>query len=443
MAATIAHRPVAEFSAIHAWPAQALRDSFPSMKPTLARIGILLLALATLGKADASGDFLNKLANRPGLVHEDPHQPFLQELSFNGRVHWQYARVFGNTETAGGTRDSFDYGNRGEMRRIYFGPTIRFLDVFRLKAEANWVLDEKYRGGDRDFGYQSLFEAYLAVDLKRLLDLERVDGLTLSYGLLEMKFTEEHMTSSKDLMTVERSMLDAWLLPGVPVPANPTGVWLEWKQGPDKFSGGIFSTSHSREFARWEDGTGHWLTWQRDLTASIDLELAEMAVNFMWNNSEATDEQAMNYDWAATAWGRFGEDRWGLRGTFILGENRLPGIRGGTFGGIDLLATWWLEPKRWQLAVRSEIAAASESEGLRLANRYTRVAGEPDNENLPALANGRGDRHLSLYTGLTWFIHHPNLRLMAGVEWERMERGDLEQTVYDGTTCWFAARMFF
>jgi len=413
------------------------------MKTTMARISILSLALAISCTADIAGDFLDSLASRPGLVHEDPDHPFLQELSFNGRIHWQYAHVFGETETAGGSRNSFDYANRGEIRRLYFGPTIRFLDVFRLKAEANWVLDENYRGGDRDFGYQSLFEGYLTVDIKRLFDLRSVDALTLGYGLLEMKFTEEHMTSSKDIMTVERSMLDTWLLPGVPSPANPTGVWLEWKQGPNKFSAGVFSTSHSRELARWDDGTGHWLTWQRDLTGSIDLELAEMAVNFIWNDTETQDEQATNYDWAATAWGRFGEDRWSLRGTLILGENRLTDIRGGTFGGVDLLATWWLEPERWQFALRSEIAASSEPEGLRLASRYARIAGEPANENLPALASGRGDRHFSLYAGLTWFIHHPNLRFMAGVEWNRMERSDLHQTVYDGTTCWLAARMFF
>ena len=413
------------------------------MNTTMARISLLSLALTAAAPANHAGDFLDTIANRPGLLHEDPNHPFIQEFSLNGRIHWQFAHVIGESETHGGSRNSFDYSNRGEMRRLYFGPSIRFLDVFSIKAEANWVLDEQPRGGNRDYGYQSLFEGYLTLDLKKLLDLQSVDALTIGYGLLEMKFTEEHMTSSKDLMTVERTMLDSWLLPGVPSPANPTGVWLEWKQGPNKISGGIFSTTHSRELARWNDGTGQWITWQHDLSGNIDLDLAEMAVNFLWNNTETTDEQAMNCDWAATAWGRFGHDRWSLRGTLILGENRLTDIRGGTFGGVDLLATWWLDPQRWQLAIRSEIAASSEPEGLRLSSRYARIAGDPANENLPALANGRGDRHYSLYAGLTWFIHHPNLRLMAGVEWERMERSDLNQTVYDGTTCWLAARLFF
>jgi hypothetical protein len=102
-----------------------------------------------------------------------------------------------------------------------------------------------------------------------------------------------------------------------------------------------------------------------------------------------------------------------------------------------------LVPERWQLALRGEVAVAEEAEGLRLASRYARIAGEAANENLPALASGRGDRHYSIYGGVTWFAHHPNLRLMAGVEWERMEQSDSGQAVYDGVTTWLAARVFF
>ena len=88
-------------------------------------------------------------------------------------------------------------------------------------------------------------------------------------------------------------------------------------------------------------------------------------------------------------------------------------------------------------------ALAGEPEGLRLAGRYARIAGEPANEDIPALAEGRGDRHVSLYAGVTWFAHHPNLRVMAGIEWERMERSDRGQVVYEGITPWLAARIFF
>lgn len=412
----------------------------PEMNGMRWMIGVCWVATLLPVRA---GDFLEFLGSRPGVVHEDAEHPWLQELVFTGRVHWQYAGVFGRSEAADGSEESFEYGSRGEFRRVYFGPTIRFLEVFRAKVEANWVSDAKPRNGDRDFGYQSLFEGYLTVDLKGLLDWHRVDGFSVGYGVLEMKFTEEHMTSSRDLMTVERAMLDSWLLPGVPSPQNPTGVWFEWKQGRQQVSGGVLSTSASRELAGWDDGTVQWLTWRRDMTDLAGSELAEMSANFSWNDTGEEDAQAVNYDWAATLWGRLGEGRWSLRGTLIGGENRLGGEPGGRFGGVDLLATWWLVPERWQLALRCEVALAGEPEGLRLAGRYARIAGEPANEDIPALAEGRGDRHVSLYAGVTWFAHHPNLRVMAGIEWERMERSDRRQVVYEGITPWLAARIFF
>ena len=395
------------------------------------------------GNGFAEADLATWLDSKPGTLHADPDHPWLLELTFNPRFHWQYAWVSGRSGN-GATAREFWYENGGEVRRFYFGPTLRFLDIFTLKADANLVSDESPAGGDLKFGYDSMFELYLTADLSRFLGLPPADSFKLSYGRREQQLTEEHSTSSRDIHTVERSMLDAYILPGVPVPANPTGVWADWKSGANTLSGGILSTDHGSELSDWGDGRLYWLTWRRDLTGITGTEMAEVALNFVSNDTGRDEQQAVPYRHAATAWARLGDGPWSIRGSLIYGENRSadPG-RGGVFGGIDILPTWWLVPERLQFAARAEYAVAAEAEGLRLASRYARIAGDPDNEDLPALAGGRGDRHYSLYAGLNWFFVHPHLKLMTGLEWERMENSATAATVYDGFTGWMAMRVHF
>jgi hypothetical protein len=384
------------------------------------------------------------LKSKPGNLYANADNPWIQDVTFNTRFHWQYAMVDGKSETPAGTRE-FSYKNNGEVRRFYFGPTIRFLDAFTLKAEANMVADDKPRGGDRDFGYDSMFELYLTADLKKLIDPPFLDGLTLSYGKYEQRYTEEHMTSSRDIYTLERSMLDSWLLPGAPLPANPTGLWFEAKKGPHTLSAGVFSTDHGTELSDWGDGRAYWITYRHDLAKRTGLDMTEVSANLIWNDTEADDQQAVNYDWASTLWGRIGDGRWSLRGSLIYGENRLDTPdRGGHFGGIDLLPTYWIVEDKLMFAMRGEVAFASEAEGLRLATRYARIAGETANENIPELSSGRGDRHYSLYAGLNYhYCSNLANKIIIGVEWERMDNSETNLTVYDGITTWVAFRTAF
>ncbi len=386
------------------------------------------------------------LASKPGNLYSNPQNPWLQDINFNTRFHWQYAMIDGFSDDAvTGERNNFSYRNRGEIRRFYFGPTIKFLDAFTLKAEANMVSDDKFRGEERKLGYDSIFELYLTADLKKLIEIPHLDGLTLSYGRYEQKYTEEHMTSSRDIYTAERSMLDTWLLPGVPLPNNPTGVWFDAKKGTHTLSAGVFSTDHSPEFSNWDDGRGYWITYRQDLTRMTGLEMTEVSANFIWNDTDASDQQALNYDWASTLWARIGQDRWSLRGSLIHGANRsdAPG-QGGHFSGIDLLPTYWLVKDRLMFAMRGEYALANESQGLRLSSRYGRAAGEPANENLPSLAAGRGDIHYSLYAGLNYhYCGTLSNKVMLGVEWERMENSETNLTPYEGVTWWLAYRTAF
>lgn len=404
------------------------------------------IAIAGSAAAPAGSSICDWLDSKPGNLFANPKNPWVQDLNFNTRFHWQYALVDGfSDDPVAGTRNDFSYQNRGEIRRFYFGPTIKFLNLFTLKAEANMARDDAFRGEDRKYGYESMFEFYLTTDVKKLLDVAPLDALTLSYGKYEQRYTEEHMTSSRDLYTAERSMLDTWILPGAPIPDNPTGIWFEAKKNHHTFSGGMFSTDHGTELSDWDDGRGYWITYRQDVTRLTGLEMSEVSANYIWNDTETGDQQALNYDWASTVWGRLGEGRWALRGSLIYGANRSDvANRGGYFGGVDFLPTYWIVQDRLMFAVRGEYAYATESEGLRLSSRYARIAGAAANENLPSLAGGRGDIHYSLYAGLNYhYCGNLANKILVGVEWERMENSVTNTASYEGITWWMGFRTAF
>jgi hypothetical protein len=144
------------------WNATAMR--VPFLKPLL--LTGTLWAVPACGFAEA--DLATWLASKPGTLHAAPDHPWLQEVTFNTRLHWQYAWVSGHSDG-----NEFWYENGGEFRRFYFGPTVRFLDLFTLKADANLVADESPGGGDLKFGYDSMFELFLTADLSRFIDSAR------------------------------------------------------------------------------------------------------------------------------------------------------------------------------------------------------------------------------------------------------------------------------
>jgi hypothetical protein len=100
-------------------------------------------------------------------------------------------------------------------------------------------------------------------------------------------------------------------------------------------------------------------------------------------------------------------------------------------------------PEKLQFAARAEYAVAAEAEGPAPRLALCPDRRELENEDLPALARGRGDRHASFYAGLNWFIVHPHLKWMTGIEWERLENSATGTTVYDGITGWLAMRVYF
>jgi phosphate-selective porin OprO/OprP len=57
------------------------------------------------------------------------------------------------------------------------------------------------------------------------------------------------------------------------------------------------------------------------------------------------------------------------------------------------------------------------------------------------LAGGRGDVHHSFYGGLNYYLCGHNMKVMAGLQYDDMERDD--ESIYEGWTTYVGFRTFF
>ena len=74
-----------------------------------------------VSEPEPCGDWCDTLKNI-GTVYKDKENPFIQEVKFFGRAHYQW----GHTDGERGRVD-FD-GKGGELRRLRFGTSVKFLN---------------------------------------------------------------------------------------------------------------------------------------------------------------------------------------------------------------------------------------------------------------------------------------------------------------------------
>jgi len=364
-------------------------------------------------------------------------EPWLWDLKMFGRLQWQAARVDG----VDSNHDDFNYGTT-EVRRVYLGGQAKFLQYFGIKGRGVLARDRRPSGGDLDWQYTQLWDLGFSFDLGKSLRAGDLEALALWYGKQQLNISDEWHVSSRYLKTIERSAIANKVWPFTSRFANPTGGWLEARRGRWSATLGLFSTTHSTEFAPWQDGVlcygettlidpdgGRWRPTRWNLAG------------FYQDVDSADERLSAGIRWTGSLAALFEGERWQCRANLILGDNgeRDNPDREGFFGGVVILPSWWLVPGKLEAAGRYQFQGAGEPEGIRLWSRYARraeaAAGEID------IAGGRGDRHNSLYAGLNYYLCSENLKVMGGVQYDDISSEGSH--VYSGWTSMVAVRTFF
>jgi hypothetical protein len=373
-------------------------------------------------------DFCTWLSSKPGTIYKDSKNPWISEISFNGRFHMNFAHIDG--EGFDGSDFSEDYA---EYRRFRLGGKIGFLNYFSFKGAVDLVEDGRPGGEDLDWGYSQWDEAVFSFDMKKAFSLP-INKLALNYGRIKWHGGLEARTSSNELLTVERSALSNKVYQS----ARPTAITVTGTEGSLTFAAGIASTDANSPagrdnvegFGTWNEGLQYFV--ETIYQANDDLRLGW---EFLYNDANENDDSLLGYKWATTLSAEYSIGQGGVNVEGFYGDNGDEEIgqtnadRRGNFYGLVVTPYYWIVPAKLQAVVQYMYAGAEEDEGIRTNSRYFRASTNDGDVN-----SGRGDELHTLYTGLNWHICGDNLKLQAGVEYTNLsadtDNGEADALTY-------------
>lgn len=367
------------------------------------------VTVVPVSEPEPCGDWCDTLKNI-GTVYEDKENPFIQEVKFFGRAHYQWGQTDGEIGGA-----DFD-GNGDELRRLRFGTSVKFLNAFKLTARANYE-----NGGFRDTSirYSGFDELNLAYSVG---DVAGFEDVKVGYGRYKVAFGGEESYSSKKIKTVERSNLNNFYAPD-----RATGVKIEAEKNDIDFTLGVFSTEEDRDaLAGWDGGIAY--------LAGMALEVADgdLSLDVLYNDSTAAEDDVLGYEWAATATYETEVGGFDLFTNATYGETH----DGDNVYGVVIMPSKELIEDKLEAVVRYQWARSSGDDLLRPQSRNVRNVSRNDIDlNVPF-----GDENHTIYGGLNYFLCDHNAKLMTGVEYETVDGGATDS---DATTFWLAARMYF
>ena len=331
-------------------------------------------------------------------LYSDSDSLLVNDLKLVGRYQWQYADL---------NSDQGDWSD-SESRRFRLGTEAKvFGDDWKLKAEIN-VND--------DFSpfYKSLEEAYIKY--------QGNDSFNITIGKQKPSWSYEWSTSSRKILTFERSLLVNQLSPKKTTGISASGSVENWN-----YILGIYNGNIDEEFGDFDDsGEFALASIGYDYSKGTDFDKAAWRLDLL-HNRDQTNNAAKPYKNSISLNHSLSQ------GAITLNTDL---IHAGGYSddayGIVLLPTYDISDKL-QLVARYTYAS-SDGDGLRAQKRYERKASLTD--------SGYGEDYQSYYLGLNYYINDHKLKLMTGIEYADMNGGN-DGGDYSGWTLFSGLRLYF
>jgi phosphate-selective porin OprO/OprP len=358
------------------------------MKPTLLGAWLPLLILVSTVhpgalRAQDEPSTYDKIWGLAQWYEGDEDSP-VQRVEFRGRFQYEYARV-----TDGATHDEWN------VRRLRLGVRSRLLNGLTIHVEA------EFNPQERDPFFLRLTDARVAWSSTPTF------GLTV--GKQSSPFMNEGATSSKELLTIDRSNLanNMWFtqeyMPGVTV----SGEAANWSY----FAGLYSSGTANREFGEFDGSAYALFGLGYDFAESLGVDQALVTGNYVYQDPDPKNTFTRQLEHVGSLNFRVEDARWGIRGDVSAAQ--------GYLGQSDLWGTMMMPfvniTPALQLVARHTYVESEDENGVRLA-RY---------EN--QLVSGRGDRYQEVYLGANYYLYGHNLKLQGGVQF-----GDMSDAADDG-----------
>jgi len=327
------------------------------------------------------------------MLYENDENKIIQSLAFTGRFQLDYARV------------DADQGNLDEwnVRRFRLGGKAEFFHQLTLHIEADLDPQEGQT-------YQRVTDAYLAWTPSKSAEL--------TVGKQSAAFTMDGQTSSKKLLTIDRSNLanNIWFTeeyaPGVTLTGEP-GNWV-YQVG--AFSSGVKDS----EYGNVSGGVFGLGTIGYNFNKALDVKEALLRFNYVYNapeNSSASSLYANRpLEQIASLNFSFETDAWGVRTDLAggLGYQNASDIWGA------MVMPWFNISKNFQVVARYTFVRSIDAGGVRL-NRYE-----------SQVTSAKGDEYQEGYLGLNWYLYGHKLKLQTGVDYAYMADRASSGAAYDG-----------
>jgi phosphate-selective porin OprO/OprP len=375
----------------------AAADAAPSKPPIQGTIGVpedmvpqrLIQAPAS---ATPEPSTYEKIWTRFSQWHKDESNPIVQQVLFTGRFHYDVAAV------------DADQGDLTEwnVRRLRLGHRVTLFRSFTLHAEVE--LDPQ----ERDPFYLRITDAYL--------QWNKSSRVVMTFGKQALPFTNEGATSSRDLLTMDRSNLanNFWF----PQEYMP-GVSVSGRQAPWVYRGGVYSAgAMNREFGEF---TGDYITLALlgyDFAKRIGLKEAVLTGNYVYQHPDPDNTFTRPSEHVLSVHSRVDGGWWGVRTDLSYAD--------GYLGQSDMWAAMAMPffnvTDQLQAVGRYTYIDSVNANGIRLATYESRVV------------SGRGDKYNELYLGANYYFYGHRLKLQTGVQWADMNDRARDGGEYSGVS---------
>ena len=339
-----------------------------------------------------TGSIYDRIWRQFSTIYDDRTNPVVQRVQLSGRFQHEFVSV-------GADQGDLDEWN---TRRFRVGPR---LQLFRTLTVASEV---ELNPQERDPLYVRLTDVYV--------QWTRNAALSVTVGKQGMPFTMDGSTSSKELLTIDRSNLtnNMWF----PQEYLP-GISVSGRKAPWTYRAGLYSAGEAnREFGKFDGGITTLALLGYDFAEGVGVKEALLAGNYVYQAPDTDNTFTRQLEHVVSVNLKVEEDRWGLRSDLSTGT--------GYFNQSDLwgamVMPYFNVTDKLQAITRYTYLNSAGPNGVQLATYENRVV------------RGRGDEYNEIYLGANYFFYGQKLKLQTGVQWADMNDAANDGGSYSGAS---------
>lgn len=344
-------------------------------------VGLPIGAAAQTATAKTAPSAYDKAWTNFTELYVDDTNAVVQRVLLSGRFHFDFANI-----------DS-DQGDRSEWnaRRLRIGPRVTLFRKFTLHSEVEL---DPYTQQNEPF-YVRFTDFYLM--------WTKSPRVVVTVGRQSAPFTLDGATSSRELLTIDRSNLanNIWF----PQEYLP-GLSLSGRRAPWAYRVALYSAgAANREFGEFSGGAVTLGSLGYDFAPKLGVREALLTGNYVYQQPDRDNTFTRQLEHVGSINFRFEAAKWGARADVSTASGYLGQS---DMSALQLMPFVNVTPK-FQIVGRYTFIESDDPRGVRLATYESRVV------------SGRGDEYTELYIGANYYIYGHRLKLQSGVQWADMK----------------------